>query len=141
MNIIESFKKLFIHKTDHSGIQFLRYFFVGGTAFIVDFGALYIFTEYLHIYYLTSACLSFTAGTIVNYLISVFWVFQKRNLKNRSLEILIFVAIGIIGLILNLLIIWMLTEKSGIHYLASKIISTILVYCWNFFARKLILYK
>lgn len=38
-------KKLFAQNTENTYIQFFRYFFVGGFAFLVDFGLLYVLTD------------------------------------------------------------------------------------------------
>ncbi|MCK4942512.1 MAG: GtrA family protein, partial [Candidatus Aminicenantes bacterium] len=83
-------KALMLQKTDNFIIQFFRYGFAGGAAFIVDFSLLYFLTEYLHIYYLISAALSFIPGLLVNYLLSVHWVFNNRVLENRSTEFIFF---------------------------------------------------
>ena len=48
--------------------------------------------------------------------------------------------IGVIGLGLDTLFVWIFTDSLKIYYMLSKIISTILVFIWNFGARKL-LYK
>ena len=71
MNPTDKFKKIFYGASDNLLIQFVRYFFVGGFAFIVDFGLLYILTEYAGLHYLLSATLSFIAGLVVNYIIRV----------------------------------------------------------------------
>jgi putative flippase GtrA len=51
-------RKLIKEQTDKILIQFIRYFVVGGTAFIVDIGSLYILTEFFGIL-LISASISF----------------------------------------------------------------------------------
>ena len=66
--------------TDNIYIQFFRYLFVGGFAFLVDFSLLYIFSDICGIYYLISAMLSFIISLIVNYLISTYWVFNKNQM-------------------------------------------------------------
>ena len=38
----KQFKKLFVGDTDNTLIQFFRYLFVGGLAFVVDFALSYI---------------------------------------------------------------------------------------------------
>lgn len=135
------FEKLLKDKTDNTLIQLFRYTFVGGIAFIIDFSTLYILTEIFNIYYLFSAALAFLLGLAVNYILSILWVFKFRIIKSRYVEFIIFGIIGIIGLGLNELIIWTFTEFVGFHYMASKIVSTIIIYLWNFFARKYILYN
>ena len=46
---------IFKGKTDNTIVQLFRYTFVGGFAFVVDFGLLYVLTEYAHFHYLLSA--------------------------------------------------------------------------------------
>lgn len=127
--------------TDKISIQFFRYIFVGGIAFLVDFGSLYFLTEYFGIFYLTSAAIAFTLGLIVNYLLSVKWVFNKHTFNNRFHEFGIFAMVGIIGLGLNEVIIWFFTSNMHFYYIYSKIVSAVLVLFWNFFARRYTIFR
>jgi putative flippase GtrA len=132
---------LFRNQTDSTLVQLFRYTFVGGLAFLVDFGALYALTEGAGLHYLVSAALSFGLGLLTNYGLSVAWVFPRRRLRSRWAEFGLFGLIGLVGLGFNEVAIWLLTEKLGLHYLMSKIASTGGVYLWNFFARKLALFS
>ena len=135
------FNKLFKEETENTLIQLFRYGFVGGAAFLVDYGVLVLLTEVFGMHYLLSATISFILGLITNYLLSVVWVFDNRTLGNRWAEFTVFAIIGVIGLGLNALIMYVCTDKMGIHYMISKIISTVIVFFWNFFARKIVLFK
>ncbi|OUN70871.1 GtrA family protein [Barnesiella sp. An55] len=141
MKITDLFHKLFYGTTDKLLIQFVRYFFVGGFAFVVDFGLLYILTEYAGLHYLLSATLSFIAGLLVNYIISCLWVFSNSKFKSRIVEFLFFAAIGVVGLVLNDFLIWLFTDCIGTHYMFSKIVAAAVVYLWNFFARKYLVFR
>ncbi len=79
-------RELLKNPTDNTFIQLFRYTFVGGVAFIVDFAALFVLTEYFHIYYLTSAALAFLLGLMANYILSIVWVFSKHTLRNKWYE-------------------------------------------------------
>lgn len=133
-------KKLFVHQSDHIAIQFIRYGIVAVTAFIIDFGLLYIFTAYCHIFYLLSSILSFSISLVANYFLSVAWVFS-RSAYRRSVEVTAFIIIGVIGLGLNTLIIWFCTSKLGIYYLVSKLIAVAIVFFWSFAARRYFLFR
>ncbi len=133
-------RKLFIDYSDNVSVQFVRYTFVGGTAFIIDFSSLYILTDIVSLHYLLSAAIAFLIGLIMNYVISITWVFSKGILDNKVLEFGIFAFIGIAGLVFNELFMWLFTEHGHLHYLMSKIISTIFVFLSNFFSRKFILF-
>lgn len=120
-------------------IQLFRYLLVGGAAFGVDFGLLWMLTG-CGLHYLPAAACSFAAGLTVNYLLSVAWVFRDRVLRSRTAEFAGFAAIGVAGLGLNEAILWGATEVAGLHYLISKIIAAAVVFLWNFAARKYLLF-
>ncbi|MGZ3457322.1 MAG: GtrA family protein [Archangium sp.] len=121
--------------------QFVRYLFVGGTAFIVDFTTLAVLKESGALGVLGAAALAFLVGTQVNYFLSTRWVFTSRRVKNRRLEFALFAAVGLAGLCLNELILWMLNHRLGVHYLLAKLASAGLVLGWNFSVRRLTLFR
>jgi len=133
--------KMIKNQTDKTHIQFFRYIFVGGAAFVVDFVSLYAFTDIFGVYYLISAALAFIIGLMANYALSVNWVFNSRTLNNMWSEFTVFAIIGVIGLGLNELFIWLFTDYIGIYYLLSKIIAAALILSWNFSARKITLFR
>ena len=128
-------------QTDRTKIQLFRYIFVGGIAFAVDFISLFVLTNYLGIYYLISAAIAFILGLFLNYFLSVKWVFKRRSVENRTFEFGVFAFIGIVGLGLNEVFIWFFTQDLQIYYLISKILASIIILFWNFFARKFILFR
>ena len=134
-------RSILIAKTNNTFLQLFRYTFVGGIAFLADFGTLFLLTEFLHVQYLVSAGVAFVFGLTINYFLSVLWVFNSRTLENRFMEFLLFAVIGLVGLGLTELFLWILTDIFLIYYLFSKIITTVVVYFWNFFARKFILFN
>src|SRR5438034_289917 len=78
-----------------------KYFLVSVVALAVDYGFLVLLTELGHVHYLVSAAVGFCGGLIVNYALSVSFVFSQRRLTDRRLEFLGFLAIGLAGLMLN----------------------------------------
>lgn len=131
-------KELFIIDTKNSWIQFFRYFFVGAIAAIVNIGMLYVFTDLFHIYYLVSNVLSFLLGLLVNYFLSKKFVFQETTTISKTKEFIIYAMIGVLGLSIDTLLIKILTANLKIYYMISKIISTMIVFIWNFLARKIL---
>lgn len=133
--------RLFIKKTNNTYVQGFRYLFAGAAGFTTDFIILFALTHYFNIYYLISATFSFTVGVLVTYLISIYWVFQQKSHHSRVNEFILFVIIGVIGLGLTIMLLWFFTDKLHIYYLVSKMMATIIVYFWNFLARKKILFN
>ncbi len=141
MTIREVIRVTLKEPTNNGWIQLFRYTFVGGVAFLVDFGLLAGFTEIVGLNYLVSAGLSFIAGLTVNYLLSVRWVFASRKLADRRAEFALFTIIGLVGLGFNELFLWIFTDGLGWHYLISKIATTAIVFLWNFLARRIALFR
>lgn len=121
--------------------QFVRYIIVGGVAFLFDFVILYLLTEYANLHYLLSAMFAFIVGLTINYLLSINWVFNIRRVKEKKLEFVIFATIGIVGLGLNEFFMWLITQYLLFHYLLSKVLTTAVIFFWNFYARKIVLFK
>lgn len=116
-------------------LRILRYAIVGLIAFIVDAGVLYGLTTFAGVNYLVSAASGFMLGLTTVYLLSLRFVFS--DLKQRTnWTFTVFLFIGLIGLGLNEGIMWFFTEKLGLYYMASKIVSVTVVFFWNYVARK-----
>lgn len=155
--------KRFLEPTNNSFFQVIRFAIVGLVATLVDFSIMKLFLGiFLFKYgYLFASSLGFVAGVGVSYLFSISWVFSNRSVKNVKLEFVIFIVIGIFGLVLNQVLMFLCMEISPFkEYIVlisekiyqiydwsvsvvwmSKIFATIIVFFWNFFARKFILFR
>lgn len=117
-------------------IQFLKYFGTALVGYAFDFGSLIIAKEVFHIHYLISATIGFVVGLIVVYILSNRYVFGESKINSKTHEFLLFTVIGLVGLGLLNLLMWAMTSGMGINYLVSKVLATVVVYGWNFFARR-----
>ena len=133
--------KLFKSTSDDISVQIFRYILSGAAACAVDYSALITLTQAFKLYYLTSAAIAFMLGAMVSYILNITWVFDQRAFADRRLEAVLFFSIGIVGLFLNHYCIQFFTETVKLHYLGSKVISTIAVFAVNFIARKYILFR
>ena len=126
--------------SDNTFVQLFRYVLVGGLAFVIDYGSLFVLTESFGVNYLLSAAIAFILGLLVNYLLSTIWVFADSRLNNKMAEFTVFAVIGLVGLVLNEVIMYICSDILNIHYIFSKLCSTGMVFFWNFFGRKFILF-
>ena len=143
-------KKLFAGETDNTLIQFFRYCFVGGLAFLVDFAVSWLlfrfaFNETASLAWLANS-LSFIAGLAVNYVLSTCWIFRKSNISSKLAEFLSFAAIGAVGLLITAGITklfehWLSGSAPHLFQIIAKLTATAVSFLWNFFARKLLLYS
>lgn len=117
--------------------QVIKFGLVGGIAFVIDYGILFIATEVIGIYYLLSSCISFVISLVFNYRASILWVFHVNEEKSKANVFSLFVIFSIVGLLINQLIMWVGVEHLYLHYLFVKIIATAIVMVFNFITRKL----
>lgn len=118
--------------------QFFKFGVVGVIAFIVDYLSLYLLTEFLNVYYLISSIISFLLSIIVNYILSIKWVFDIKK-KQSFKDVIIFTLLSAIGLLINLLVMYLSVEVFKIYYMTGKLIATFIVMIWNFVTRKMFL--
>ena len=59
--------------------EIARFVLVGGACFVLDYGLLYVLTEYVGLYYLLSAGISFSVSVFVNYWLCLACVFRGAN--------------------------------------------------------------
>lgn len=119
--------------------QMGKFGIVGVICFVIDYGLLIFGTEVLHLYYLLSAALAFSGSVIINYLLSMRFVFQSKQIRNKTQEFALFVLLSVIGLAINEISMAAFVERFVMHYLAAKIIATGIVMVYNFVTRKLLL--
>ena len=130
--------RLFREKTTNIFIQFFRYIFVGGFAFLAF--TLWLCEKWMN--YMIAAAIAFVVGLAVNYALSIWFVFSESSkVKNKVKEFVVYGIIGLIGLLITEGIMYLFTDVFGLYFLISKIIAAAIVLVWNFAARKVVLYK
>lgn len=119
--------------------QLIKFGLVGGIAFLIDYGLLFICTEWFGIYYFISSIISFSVSVIFNYIASVLWVFDVDQEKSKTKNFIIFIALSIVGLGINQIIMWYGVEVLKLYYMLIKLIATFIVMVFNFITRKMFL--
>lgn len=134
-------RRALLGQSDRTGIQLARTALSSFPAFGLDLAVMVALTELLRVHYLLSAATGFIAGTTFSYLLSVRWIFFRRRLARPSLEYVLFLLVGAVGLGLNGLLLWAFTEHLRIFYVVSRILAASVVFFWNFAARKALLFR
>lgn len=139
--------------------QIIKFGFVGGLCFLIDFA---ISTALFHLLrdvasrsFATAVggFWGFTISVIINYILSMKFVFERKEDMSRKKEFVIFVILSVIGLGVNEVILlacsagyeansFLLdTFNDTLWFAMSKIIATAIVMIYNFISRKIFLEK
>lgn len=119
----------------------VKYFFVGGTAACIDIGLFAYFAAYLGWPWLPVSVASFILATLANYYLSIKFVFVSGVRFNKTHEILGVFLISGIALIINQIILFISIEVIQLRLIIAKIMATGIVFFWNYFGRKYIIFK
>ena len=95
--------------------QIIKFGFVGGLCFVIDFaistGLVAVLRNIIgeDLAALIGAFCGFTISVVVNYILSMKYVFTRNEELGRKKEFVIFVILSLIGLGINELVIWICT--------------------------------
>ena len=120
-------------------LQFGKFGIVGVISFLVDYFLLIALTEFAGWEYIVSSGISYTTSIIVNYILSMKFVFQSREDISKTKEVIGIFVLSAIGLGLNQMIMLILVESLHVFYALAKILSTLIVSLYNFLSRKMFL--
>lgn len=122
--------------------EFFRYFVVSTAALLADFIVFSFGIRLLNIPWPLSATCGFIIGVLVAYFLSVRFVFSRRKLRAAPLrELLVFSAVGLAGLALTQITLWIGIELLQFNPEFSKICAAGFTFVFNFLVRKFILFS
>jgi len=117
-----------------------RYFFVGGAAAVVDIGLFWLFAKHLGMPYIPVGTATFVLATLVNYWLSIRFVFVSGQRLRRRWEVAMVFVVSGAGLVFNSAILWLAVEKLRFELMVAKLAATGVVFFWNYFARRVLIF-
>lgn len=118
--------------------QFLRFAMVGAVATAIHYAILIALVELSGVNPILATSLGFICASVVSYLMNRAVTFKAQNDFTRGL--LLFVALGSVGLVLNAAIMGALTN-AGLSYILAQICATGIVLIWNFGSARFIVFR
>lgn len=119
--------------------QIWRFAVTGCICFVCDFAVLVACVEMLGWHYLWAATCGFALGVVVNFVLSVYWVFDAQHLSHKARIFVPFVVLALCGLGLTNLTMFVGVDYLTLPYTLSKVLATAIAMVFNFISRKLLL--
>lgn len=132
--------------------EIFRFLLVGGLATIVDWGICYI-VEFLmpeiilgnwHVEKSIATTCGFVVGLIVNYVLSIFFVYRNKKDESEGKSVkdfIIFTLIGVFTLGVSYLGVYLLSDLLGMPYIFARAIMTLIGLVINYIGRKILIFK
>ncbi len=114
--------------------QFVRFTGVGCISAIGHYGLLILLVQAAGVAAVLASAAGALLGAWINYSLNYRLTF--RSAKPHSESIAKFAVVALVGLLLNTLFMWIGVERLSVHYLASQIVTTVLVLVWSFAANR-----
>ncbi len=132
--------------------QILKFGVVGVFCFLIDFGLTTGLTNIFGVHYLISKFFGFVVSAIVNYILSIKFVFTQKKEMDKKKEFTVFLILSAFGLLINEVVMYICIDgiyanarvlrnmiSDGLMVSVSSVIATGIVMVYNFISRKLFL--
>lgn len=121
--------------------KLLRYGFSSALALMVDVGLMLLLAHSLGLHYLFAAAVGFSTGCLITWVLSVSFVFNDQSRRAVGQNFLLFIFVGVLGLGLNHIILYIGVDLVQTGLLLAKGFSAIVVFWFNFFLRGAYVFK
>jgi putative flippase GtrA len=122
-------------------LELVSYAAASAAALAVDVGVLTALVSGAGWPYLAGAVASFVAGGVFLYFVSTAFVFRFRRIPKRTLELPFFLALGLVGLPVNIAVMYIAVETAHVHYLIGKCGAAVCTFGVNFALRRTLMFS
>ena len=124
--------------------QVPRALIVSGLAALLDVAGLVALVETLSVHPRPASAVSYFAGGLVQYGLSVSWVFARAEwpatLLGRVGHFVRFQLLSLVGLCITWGVLYLGYDRLAVHYAIAKVFALGLAFLWNFCSRKVLLF-
>lgn len=120
--------------------QIIKFAVAGAIGAGIEISLFILLVDFVGLYYLTANLFAIIVAVIVNYIISLKWVFDPGR-YSRGVEFAVFMAVSFFALLLNQLLMWLMVDSWELQTTLSKVLAIGAVAVFNFVAKKFFVFK
>ena len=147
-------------RTHKTIAEILRFIIVGGIATLIDmltmgitmyFMQRGIYSSFINVFIhaptpstlatIVGTTIGFLVGLVVNYLLSIWFVFNDKGKSKSAQGFLMFTVLSVIGLLINIVGTYIGFDLMHLNQWLVKIIMILIVLVYNYISKKLLLFK
>ncbi len=117
----------------------ILYGIIGSLSSFLDFCVFTVLTSVVGLYYLLANCISVLVGITTSFLLNRAYNFKVKDKAKK--RFVIFLTVGLCGLMLSNLILWIGIDKMRINESVTKLASIVLVVGFQFLLNKFVTFR
>lgn len=121
-------------------VQLIKFAVAGAIGAGIEISLFILLVDFIGMYYLTANLFAIGVAIIVNYIISMKWVFDSGR-YSRGIEFAFFLAVSFFALLLNQLLMWYMVDSMALETTISKVLAIGIVAVFNYVAKKFFVFK
>lgn len=133
-----------IDYTNNEFMKIILYLCVGGSAALVEWVLFYLFITYalpgiglgVTAVMMLATALAFSLSTLYHYFLGNILVFDSGSRYKRGKELSLVFLVSIMGLVFNLLLMYVFVSMLMWQPMFSKVLTSCIVVVWNYLSRK-----
>ena len=118
----------------------LKFSLIGIIGVVINFLITFLLKEYLKVNKYVSNSFGYLIAISFNFLANKFFTFKSNNSEIYN-EVIKFIIVTSIGILINHIVVYLLTEKKNMNFYFSKIAAVIVVFIWNFTLHSIFTFK
>jgi len=118
----------------------VRYAIAGGAASVLDVALLYVFTEFIGMYYLISAIVGTTVSFFARFFLQKLFTFKNRSVHLLPQQIATYGLLYVWGTLSTVGLLYLFTEVVGWWYIVSQVVAILTVASISFFIYRYIVF-
>lgn len=130
--------------TDNEFIKIILYLAMGGSAALLEWGLFYLFLTWVLDGFalgtteltMLATALAFSLSTLYHYFLGNILVFDSGSKYKRGTELSLVFLVSIMGLLFNLLLMYVFVSLLSWQPMLSKVLASCIVVVWNYLSRK-----
>ncbi len=117
-----------------TALRITRFLISGVSAAVVNVGTLYILVEYIQLWYLAAAIISFMVAFVASFLANKFWTFNSRSVEGVHKQFGLHLMVAIVNLGINTALVYLFVDVMHIWYILAQILATAIIAFESYFA-------
>lgn len=131
----------YVYARHRNVLQVVRYGVSGVMGGLVQVASLYVFVDWLTVWYIYGVALAFLISLVCTFVLQKFWTFQDYSTDTLTRQSFFYVMIAVGTLALNVVLMYVLVDVLHYWYIVAQIIVVGTVGVLSFFMNKALTFK